>query len=80
MTTIKNKIKQTLREYDLDVSYGKRPDMLVDKLEQLVYSEAMADTLCSHRSQSSESTDIWPINAKPLIHRRKSTLAAKAYR
>ncbi len=36
---IRNKIKNALKENALDPMYGKRPDMLVDKLEKLFNQE-----------------------------------------
>ena len=42
---IRDQIKQALREYNLDPLYGKRPDILVDKLEQLFLQELQTANL-----------------------------------
>ena len=49
---IRDQIKQALREYHLDPLYGKRPDILVDKLEQLFLQELQATNLRYNRPRA----------------------------
>ena len=48
---IRDQIKQALREYHLDPLYGKQPDILFDRLEQLFLQELQAANLRYSRSK-----------------------------